>query len=223
MDAFTFGAMGSSKFLVQNNFGGSLGGPIVRNKTFFFLNYEGFRRSQADSMTETVPTPDEIAGNFQNSGATIYNPFAVANPSLPASPTSPRAAFPNNTIPLQNISHAAQLFLEKYVPQPNMDIGMMSCGGAMMGVPGVVGAGMDCNNYLDVRNEHHVNDQGTVRIDHLFSNNDTLSARYSLSSENGFMPINLPGFGAARVKVPLDSSSLKASSQLCSECSVRVA
>ncbi len=196
MDAFTFGAMGSSKFLVQNNFGGSLGGPIVRNKTFFFLNYEGFRRSQADSMTETVPTPDEIAGNFQNSGATIYNPFAVANPSLPASPTNPRAAFPNNTIPLQNISHAAQLFLEKYVPQPNMDIGMMSCGGAMTGVPGVVGAGMDCNNYLDVRNEHHVNDQGTVRIDHLFSNNDTLSARYSLSSENGFMPINLPGFGA---------------------------
>jgi len=33
-------------FLVQNNFGGSFGGPIFHNKTFFFLNYEGFRHSQ---------------------------------------------------------------------------------------------------------------------------------------------------------------------------------
>src|SRR5437667_8352820 len=65
MDAYTFGAMGSSKFLVQNNFGGSLDGPFVHNKTFFFFNYEGYRHSQADSMTETVPTPQEIAGNFQ--------------------------------------------------------------------------------------------------------------------------------------------------------------
>src|SRR5215469_1765758 len=77
MDAYTFGAMGSSKFLVQNNFGGSLGGPFVHNKTFFFFNYEGYRHSQADSMTETVPTPEEIAGNFQNSGVAIYDPYHV--------------------------------------------------------------------------------------------------------------------------------------------------
>jgi hypothetical protein len=197
MDAYTFGAMGSSKFLVQNNFGGSIGGPIVHNKTFFFLNYEGFRRSHADSMTETVPTPNEIAGNFQNSGVTIYNPFSVATPGQPASPTNPRAAFPNNTIPSQNINLAAQLFLQTYVPQPNVDTGMMACGGTMMGQPGVFGAGVDCNNYLDVRNEHHVTDQGTVRIDRIFSNSDSLSARYSLSSEHGFMPINLPGFGTS--------------------------
>src|SRR2546426_11849241 len=80
MDAYSFGAMGSSKFLVQNNFGGSLGGPFVRNKTFFFFNYEGYRHSQADSMTMTVPTPEEIAGNFQNSGVTIYDPYNVTTP-----------------------------------------------------------------------------------------------------------------------------------------------
>ena len=197
MDAYTFGAMGSSKFLVQNNFGGSFGGPIVHNKTFFFLNYEGFRRSHADSMTETVPTPDEIAGNFQNSGVTIYNPYSAANPGQPANPANPRAAFLNNTIPKQDINLAAQLFLQKYVPQPNVDSGMMACGGTMMGQPGVFGAGVDCNNYLDVRDEHHLTDQGTIRIDHIFSNSDTLSARYSLSSEHGFMPINLPGFGTS--------------------------
>jgi hypothetical protein len=197
MDAYSFGAMGSSKFLVQNNFGASLGGPFVRNKTFFFFNYEGYRHSQADSMTETVPTPQEIAGNFQNSGVTIYNPHNVTTPGQPASPTNPRLPFANNTIPSQDISTAAQLFLQKYVPQPNLQAGMMACGSAMMGTPGVVGAGVDCNNYLDVRDEHHVNDQSTARLDQIFSANSTLSARYSLSAERGFMPINLPGFGTS--------------------------
>ena len=64
--------------------------------------------------------------------------------------------------------------------------------------------GADSNNYLDVRNETHHQDQGTVRVDHDFSNNDSAMARYSLSSENGFSPSNgstattenLPGFGA---------------------------
>jgi len=73
---------------------------------------------------------------------------------------------------------------------------MMGCGMTMMGAPTVVGAGVDCNNYMDVRNEHHVNDQSTVRIDHLLSDGGTLSGRYSLSQETGFMPQNLPGFGA---------------------------
>ena len=62
----------------------------------------------------------------------------------------------------------------------------------------------DSNNYLDVRNENHIQDQGTVRVDHNFANSDTLFGRYSLGSENGFSPSsgvtstteNLPGFGA---------------------------
>jgi len=197
MDAYTFGAMGSSKFLVQNNFGGSLDGPFVHNKTFFFFNYEGYRHSQADSMTETVPTPQEIAGNFQMSGVTVYDPYHVTTPGQPASPTNPRMPFANDLIPTADLSVAAQLFLEKYVPQPNLSMGMMPCGGSMMGTPGVVGAGVDCDNYLDVRDEHHVNDQGTARVDEIFSTASTLSARYSLSAERGFMPINLPGFGAS--------------------------
>jgi hypothetical protein len=132
MDAYTFGAIGSSKFLVQNNFGGSLGGPFVRNKTLFFFNYEGYRHSQADSMTETVPTPEEIAGNFQNSGVTIYDPYHLTIPGQPASPTNPRTPFANDTIPAADLSQAAELFLEKYVPRPNLPLGAMPCGGAMM-------------------------------------------------------------------------------------------
>jgi len=40
-------------------------------------------------------------------------------------------------------------------------------------------SGVDSNNYLDIRNENHYQDQGTVRVDHIFGNNDTVLARYS--------------------------------------------
>jgi hypothetical protein len=204
LDANTFNDMGS-KFLVQNNFGASLGGPIIQNKTFFFVNYEGLRLSKADTMIDTVPTEMETMGDFSMSGVTIYNPFSAHpnpkyDPTKPISPANPqtiRDPFPGNVIPTNMINPAAAMFLEKYVPRPNMDMGMMGCSGmTMMGQPTVVGAGMDCNNYTDTRIEHHATDQGTIRVDHMLARGDNLWARYSLSSENGFMPENLPGFGA---------------------------
>ena len=203
LDAHTFNDMGSN-FLVQNNFGASIGGPIIRNKTFFFGNYEGLRHTKAMTMIDTVPTEDEINGDFSMSGATIYNPFSShPNPSFdptkPISPANPqviRDVFPNNMIPQGLINSTAQNFLRKYIPRPDMDMGMNDCGMTMMGVPTVVGAGVDCNNYTDVRNARHVTDQGTIRIDQVLPHGDSLAARYSLSSERGFMPQNLPGFGA---------------------------
>ncbi|HEY8188038.1 MAG TPA: carboxypeptidase-like regulatory domain-containing protein [Pyrinomonadaceae bacterium] len=204
LDASTFNEMGSSKHLVRNNFGGSLGGPIVHNKSFFFFNYEGLRHTKADTMIDTVPTEEEINGDFSMSGTTIFNPFSShANPSFdptkPISPSNPqiiRDPFPGNVIPPNLIDQKAALFLRQYIPRPNMEMGMNGCGMTMMGVPTVVGAGADCNNYLDVRNEHHVTDQATIRFDQTLKRGDSLFARYSFSKESGFMPQNLPGFGA---------------------------
>jgi len=201
LDAHTFNAMGSNQ-LVQNEFGGSLGGPMGKKttKTFFFLNYEGLRMSRADTMIETVPTSAERAGDFSQSGVKIYNPLSARpNPNYdPTKPTSPsnsqiiRTQFPGNVIPASTINQAALTFLQSYVPLPNFGGGM---GMTMMGQPTVVGSGVDSNNYMDIRDEQHYADQGSARIDHIFRNNDSLMGRYSISSENGFMPVNLPGFG----------------------------
>ena len=204
MDASTFASMGNNH-LVQNNFGASFGGPIVKNKTFFFVNYEGFRMVKAMTMIDTVPTEAEINGDFSQSGVNIYDPTTPVG-------TTGRAQFQDggvlNKIPQDRINPTAQMFLMQHVPMPNADMMMgmetMPCGSAMMGAPTVVGAGNDCNNYVDVRNDVHDSDQGTIRVDHSFKQGDSLAARYSLSAEHGFTPGEmvsglgslLPGFGS---------------------------
>jgi hypothetical protein len=195
MDASTFESMGN-KHLVQNNFGASFGGPLFGKKTFLFVNYEGLRLARADAQILTVPTHAEITGDFSLSSVKIYDPTTAVknpnyNPSLPTGPSNfpyTRSQFSNNQIPSGRINPLLEGFLLKYVPQPNM---MMMAGAA------------DSNNYLDVRNETHFQDQGTFRVDHNFSNGDTLLARYSAGGEHGFSPSsgvtstteNLPGFG----------------------------
>src|SRR5262249_23484008 len=125
------------------------------------------------------------------------NPFSSHpnpgfDPTRPISPSNPqviRDPFPGNIIPANLMSSVATTFLQKYVPAPNLMAGM-GMGMSMMGAPTVVGAGNDSNNYLDVRNERHITDQGTMRVDHSFAGGDSLAGRYSLGSENGFMPQN---------------------------------
>ncbi len=202
LDARTWNEMPGTDHLVQNNFGGSLGGPVYGKKTFFFVNYEGLRMTQAQTMIDTVPTAEESSGNFSDAGATIYNPLTShANPNYnPSKPTSPtnstilRDPFPGNIIPNVLINPAASKMLKGYVPLPNM----MSSSGAgmtMMGTPTVFGTNMDSNNYLDVRNMQMNDNQGTIRVDHLWHDADSMSIRYSGGGEFGFMSQNLPGFG----------------------------
>src|SRR6185437_3398670 len=96
MDARTFAQMTSNNFLVQNNFGAALGGPVWHaGKTFFFLNYEGLRHIETMNMVETVPTEAEAGGDFSQSGVDIYDPSSTApnpnfNPALPVSKTNPQ-------------------------------------------------------------------------------------------------------------------------------------
>ena len=166
MDAHSFNDMGMSNFLVQNNFGASIGGPVWHTgKTFFFVNYEGLRNVETMAMVDTVPTAaEEVSGDFSQSGVNIYDPATTQanpnfNPSLPVSKSNPqfiRQQFEYNgvlnVIPPSRLTHAASIMLNKYTPQPNtMDMGGMT----MMGQPTVVGAGNDANNYLDTAQTAH--------------------------------------------------------------------
>jgi hypothetical protein len=84
---------------VQNQFGAAVGGPVKRDKTFFFFSWEDFKLRQAIPLLTTVPTVAMRNGNFSGLPA-IYNPF-----------TNPRTTFPNNIIPASMFDPAAQALL----------------------------------------------------------------------------------------------------------------
>ena len=90
--------------LKQNQFGGSFGGPIVKNKAFFFFNYQGSRRREGTTVNTSVPSLLERQGDFSDS----------ATP--PIDPTTGQP-FPNNTIPASRINPINQSLLTFY-PAP---------------------------------------------------------------------------------------------------------
>jgi hypothetical protein len=99
---------------VLNQFGGNYGGPILKNKAFFFGNWERTRRSQAFSGTQTVPSPAMIAGNFQGVTTLINNvptPVLIYDPATGNPDGTGRTQFQyngqSNVIPPNRISYAA--------------------------------------------------------------------------------------------------------------------
>ncbi|MGB8479784.1 MAG: TonB-dependent receptor plug domain-containing protein [Acidobacteriaceae bacterium] len=94
--------------LKQNQFGGSVGGPILKNKLFYFGSYQGTRTStSSNGLIQFVPTAAERTGDF--SGLLPGTPLVDPSTSLP---------FPNNQIPPSKLSPVA-LYLLNYIPLPN--------------------------------------------------------------------------------------------------------
>jgi hypothetical protein len=99
--------------LKRNQFGGGVGGPLSlpklysgKNRTFFFLNYEGMRQRAGQVFNSLVPSPAQKSGDFSAAGLnTIYDPTT----------SSP---FPGNRIPAASLSPQAQFFA-KYLSDPN--------------------------------------------------------------------------------------------------------
>ena len=127
--------------LRYNQFGGSIGGPIVHNKTFFFFNYEAQRINQSATLGSVVPTAAERAGDFTGD-PTIYDPLTYD------ASTGQRQPFPNNQIPSNRIFPAAQKMLA-YIPLPNNPD--------------------PTRNYVRVAPSTNNYDQWHLRVDHTFS------------------------------------------------------
>jgi hypothetical protein len=88
--------------LKQNQFGGTVGGPVQQDRLFFFGYYEGFRNKQGFTSSATVPTPTQRSGDFSERGSPLIN-FAAGG-----------VAFPNNEIPAQAINPIAVKVLQMY-------------------------------------------------------------------------------------------------------------
>jgi hypothetical protein len=102
----------------QNQFGGSFGGPIIKNKLFFFGYYDGYRQTQAANNFSILPTTAELNGDFSAllPNTIIYDPTTY-NPATGA--TQP---FAGNIIPQGRLNGGILAVLKAYVPAPTSNI-----------------------------------------------------------------------------------------------------
>jgi hypothetical protein len=160
--------------LRQNQFGGTLGGPVVRDHTFLFGSYEGLRLRRSLTRTFSVPSPAIRQGDFSGL-ATICDPLTVAG-------TGVCAPFSANRIPAGRIDPIASAFL-RHVPAAT--------------APGNV------QNLAASEEQRRDSDQFTIRLDHRFAGGDQLFARVSTFDADETQPFGtsvlqetlVPGFG----------------------------
>ena len=163
-------------FRLRNQFGGSLGGPIIKNKTFIFGDYEGLRDRTGTVRFSSVPQPAWAQGAFN---IPIYNPY---NPSDTGQDFK-QAARPgcndgngNCWVIPQNLIDPVGQKIAAVNPLPNA------------GAPGQLD-----NNYVGVPVTTNRTDQFDTRVDHSVNTKVNLFGRYSFSDTNLYTPAPRPG------------------------------
>jgi hypothetical protein len=152
-----FAPPGPTPLLVQNQYGGSVGGPLARDRAWLFGAYErtGIRNDQ--TIRSTVPTAEMRNGDF---GSTpIFNPFTTQC----SGSVCTREQFLNNTIPSSLINRQGQSILNRYL-LPNM--------------PGLA------NNYVRNAPQDETNNNAVLRADLQLTSNDSMFFRLALSRYN---------------------------------------
>jgi len=191
LDARTYPATTNTPYK-QNQYGVYLGGPVIKNHTFFSGYWEGFRSEQSQSYLSATLTDAMRNGDFSAVLGTtpigtddlgrpefaneIYDPYSTtADPKDPGKII--RNPYPNNTIPKAQINGAALAILNKYYPAPNLNV-----------APGVL------PNYAFNGNTSTKADQVGVRVDHEFNQNNTVFFRFNRSNNNLTSPEGFPGY-----------------------------
>jgi hypothetical protein len=214
-DFFSFGPDGkpiTGKFNL-NQFGGSIGGPIRKNKTFFFLDGEQKYQRRGISFTGLVPSLAMRNGDFTNdpfgnptfgtyqasSTAPVAQVPAIINPNMVNASANP-AVFPNvyfqcdgagNPLPVAANGSQAQ-----GTPCAKIPAGLFnSIGQAMINLyPAPNVAGGTSYNFADVPVRSLDETKFDIRVDHTISNSDNLFARFSYDQATSFVPGGAPGF-----------------------------
>ncbi len=147
-----------------NDFGATIGGPILKNRTFFFVDYEGTRERQGQTIVTTVPTAAMKGGNFQGVAANgIYDPTTTT----PSGNSYSRVRFPNDMIPASLFDPIAAQIVALY-PAPQTS--------AL------------ANNYVANPLRQNTTDRGDVRIDHQITSTQNFFGRYSADSSRLIVP-----------------------------------
>jgi hypothetical protein len=156
----------------QNQFGGTVGGPIIKNRTFFFASYEGTRSTQQITALTNVPTVAMVNGDFSGTSKIVNDP-TTGKP------------FPGNMIPASRFNPAGQ-FLIKLYPVPTSSTPKGS---------------LPTNNYTFNQPQVDSLNLGSVRMDHQFSERDTLSVSFNDFEDSTLTQFNsvcgsrlIPGF-----------------------------
>jgi hypothetical protein len=147
----------------RNQFGGAVGGPVLRSRLFFFANYEGFRQVQATPQGGFTPTETMFNGDFSGVPTTIYDP------STYSSATGQRQPFPGNAIPSSRINAVSQKLLAYYLPGSSYNARPL--------------------NVFAEPAQTQVSDQGGLRMDANISQSQTLFAQYI----HEVSPVDNPG------------------------------
>jgi hypothetical protein len=161
--------------LRQNQFGGAVGGHLVRDRSFFFLSYEGQRIRRSLTRTFSVPTQAVRNGDFSGF-AQVCDPVVIDRTTGTCGP------FAANRIPMDRIDPLATAFLQ-HVPQPT--------------------SGADLQNLTSVGKQVKDVDQISLRIDHRLASADQFFARFSTFDAEEIQPFGtsslqetlVPGFG----------------------------
>lgn len=145
--------------LRQNMFGGTAGGRILRNRTFFFVAYQGFRQHTPANTQYNVPTQANLHGDLRDWPNQIFDPFSTReNPSKVG--TFIRTPFAGNVIPESRLDRGLLQYLQVTVPAP-----------IQTGIPGF--------NQLDLTPVTQRQEEYTARLDHNFRANDFVWVRAS--------------------------------------------
>jgi hypothetical protein len=165
----------------RNQFGGLVGGPILKNKLFGFFTYEGLRNRQAAANLTTVSVPDALqrAGNFSEELPTtaLYDPNSTLVGGL-------RAPFPGNVIPASRIN-ASVLAAMAALPLPILPGGLFI-------------------NTTDVLKQN--NDNVSARADYTLNQSLRLFGRYSSANEDAAIPATIPGRASLDNSIPRNAA-----------------